>query len=106
MIAMPNIIPIKMNDAEALIILRECMTEDSKIFISPHAKKRMTERNITLKQVLTCIEKGRISESPYRDIKGDWRCTIDHYTSGSAVTVATAFKYNNNGEYIVVVTVF
>ena len=39
MIAMPNIIPIKMNDADALIILRECMTDDSKIFISPHAKK-------------------------------------------------------------------
>lgn len=106
MIGMSKVIPIKMNDADALSILRGCVANDSRVFISPHAKERMLERNITLKQVLTCIEKGRITESPYRDVRGDWRCSIEHYTSGSAVTVAIAFKYNNSGERIVVVTVF
>jgi len=106
MIGMSIVIPIKMNDADALAILRRCAVNDSKVFICPHAKERMIERNITLKQILSCIEKGKISESPYRDIKGDWRCSIEHYTSGNAVTVAVAFKYNNNGERIVVVTVF
>ena len=106
MIGMNKVTPIKMNDVDALSILRRCATNGSVIFISPHAKERMIERHITLKQVLTCMEKGRISESPYRDIKGDWRCNIEHYSAGNAVTVAIAFKYNNNGERIVVVTVF
>lgn len=105
-IGMSKVIPIKMNDVDALTILRGCVVNDSRIFICPHAKERMIERNITRKQVLTCIEKGKISESPYRDVKGDWRCSIEHYTSGNAVTVAIAFKYNNSGERIVVVTVF
>jgi len=106
MIGMSKVIPIKMNDADALSILHGCVANDSRVFISPHAKERMLERNITLKQVLACIEKGRITESPYRDVRGDWRCSIEHYTSGNAVTVAIAFKYNNSGERIVVVTVF
>ena len=106
MIGMPKVIPIKMNDVDALTILRNCVSDDYKILISPHARKRMTERSITLKQILTCIEKGVISESPHRDVKGDWRCNVEHYTSGSVLTVAIAFKYNNNGERIVVVTVY
>lgn len=106
MIGVNKIIPIKMNDVDALKILHECRLNDSKIFISAHARERMTERGITFKQILTCIEKGVISESPYRDVKGDWRCNVEHYTSGNVVTVAIAFKYNNNGERIVVVTVY
>jgi hypothetical protein len=66
----------------------------------------MVERNITLPQILSCLERGTIDESPYRDPRGDWRCSIKHYISGNIVTAAVAIKYKNNGEYIVVVTVF
>lgn len=66
----------------------------------------MTERNITPLQILTCLEKGRITESPHRDVRGDWRCTIEHYTAGNIINVAAAIKYNNKGVYTVIVTVF
>lgn len=106
MIGMATITPIKMNDNEAREILRRCAANDSKIFICQHARDRMEERNITRTQILSCLERGTIDESPYRDPRGDWRCSIKHYISGNVVTAAVAIKYKNNGEYIVVVTVF
>jgi hypothetical protein len=106
MMGMSTIIPIKMNDNDAIEILRRCVADDSKVFICQHARERMKERNITRPQVLSCLERGKIIESPCRDPRGDWRCTIEHYTSGNVVTVAVAIKYNDNGERIVVVTVF
>lgn len=96
---------LKMTDADALRILRVCAADDSKVFISQHARERMVQRKITRPQILRCLENGKISESPYRDPKGDWRCTIEHYTAGSVITVAVAIKYNN-GERTVIVTVF
>jgi hypothetical protein len=65
----------------------------------------MVQRKITRPQILRCLDNGKISESPYRDPKGDWRCAIEHYTAGSVITVAVAIKYNN-GERTVIVTVF
>jgi hypothetical protein len=106
MIAMPSIIPIKMSNNDALTILRRCVTNDALIFISSHAIERMIERNITRKQIIACLEKGTITEAPHRDVRGDWRCRIEHYTAGDVITVAVAFKFNAAGERIVVITVF
>lgn len=106
MIGMSKIIPFNLTEPEALALLRDCARDESKLFISQHARERMQERHITRKQVLACMEKGRISEGPYRDIKGDWKCNVEHYTAGNVITAAVAIKYNENGERIVIVTVF
>jgi hypothetical protein len=95
-----------MTDKDALEILKQCALDGVCVFYPQHARKRMAERNITPLQILTCLEKGRITESPCRDARGDWRCTIEHYTAGSAINVAAAIKYNNKGVYTVIVTVF
>lgn len=95
-----------MTDSDALTILRECAENDTRVFFSRHATDRMIQRKITRPQVLLCLEKGKITESPCRDPKGDWRCTIEHYTAGSVVTVAAAIKHNNNGDRTVIVTVY
>ncbi|ANE54454.1 hypothetical protein AYM39_04120 [Methylomonas sp. DH-1] len=106
MIGMAVIKYLNMTDSDALKILRECAADDGRVFFSRHAIDRMMERKITRPQVLSCLEKGKITESPCRDPKGDWRCTLEHYTAGSVVTVAVAIKHNNNGERTVIVTVF
>lgn len=97
---------LNMTDFDALKILRECVADDGRVFFSKHAIERMIQRKITRPQVLLCLEKGKITESPCRDPKGDWRCTIEHYTAGCIVTVAVAIKHNNNGERTVIVTVY
>jgi len=97
---------LNMTDADAIRVLKDCATNDSRVFFSKHAIDRMMQRKITRPQVLSCLEKGKITESPFRDPKGDWRCTVEHYTAGSVVTVAVAIKQNNNGECTVIVTVY
>lgn len=91
----------------ALEILRECAADDRRVFFSPHARQRMVERQITRLQVLRCLEKGSLSEPPHRDVRGDWRCTVSHYTAGAHVSVAVAFKFHEEtGKRVVIVTVF
>ena len=70
MIGIVVILPIKMNDSDARKILRRCVADDSKIFICQHARDCMEERNITRPQILSCLERGTIDESPYRDPRG------------------------------------
>ena len=104
---MAEIKNLNLSDSDAIAILRDCAINDNRVFFSKHAIKRMVQRKITRPQVLSCLEKGRITESPYRDPKGDWRCSIEHYTAGSIVTVAVAIKHNqDNGERTVIVTVY
>ncbi|MGD0961056.1 MAG: DUF4258 domain-containing protein [Methylomonas sp.] len=105
-IGMSNVKFLKMTDNDALSILRDCATDDKRVYFSKHAEQRMVERNITRLQILKCLTKGRITESPYRDVKGDFRLTIEHYTAGNVVSVAVAIKFNDNRVYTVIVTVF
>jgi hypothetical protein len=80
MMGMSTIIPIKMNDNDAIEILRRCVADDSKIFICQHARERMKERNITRPQVLSCLERGK-SLNRHVEIQegtGDARLNITH----------------------------
>jgi hypothetical protein len=95
-----------MTDDEAVAILRDCAEHDSRLFFSKHAEERMLQRKITRLQVMTCLTKGKVVESAYRDPKGDFRLTLEHYTAGSIVTAAVAIKLNDYASRTVVVTVY
>lgn len=48
-----------------------------------------------------------LSEPLHRDVRGDWRCTVSHYTAGAHFSVAVAFKFHEEtGKRVVIVTVF
>lgn len=97
---------LTLTDKDAQEFLKKCAKEQHLVFLSRHARERMAQRNITRKQIMICLEKGRVTESPYRDVKGDWRCAMEHYTSGIVVNVAVAIKLDENGNHAVIVTVF
>jgi hypothetical protein len=103
---MINIIPLRLNDANALLLVRTLSAESANIYVTSHAKLRMEQRKITLKQVLCCLRSGFIYESVHLDIKGDWMLTMRRSISGDDVKIAVAIKQGNQGRMIAVITVF
>ena len=103
---MVNIIPIRLNDTNALRIVREIAKDSANVYVLAHAKTRMSQRSITLKQVLCCLRSGHICESAHLDIKGDVRLTMRHLNAGDEVHVAIALKKGTRGKMIAVITVF
>lgn len=85
--------------------MREIAADSSKVILTNHARSRMKERKISLRQVLVCLRKGVISESAHLNIEGDWKATLMHQYAGDAVKVAAAIEKQENGDVAVVVTV-
>ena len=103
---MANIIPIRLNDANAIRIVRSLAAKSSDVYLLQHARERMRQRGITLKQVLSCLRSGFISECAHVDIKGDWRFTMRHIIAGDDINVAVALKQKAEGKMVAVITVF
>lgn len=104
MISKPILVPL--SGQMALKIIRDAAADSSRVFLTHHANARMRERRITLTQVLRCLQKGRLSEGPAPDtMKGGWKCTVAHYTSGEKIGVAVGIE-SAQADGIVVITVF
>lgn len=103
---MINVIPLRLNDANALRLVRMLAVESANVYMTAYAKLRMQQRKITLKQVLCCLSSGFIYESVHLDIKGDWKLTMRHSIAGDEVIIAVAIKQGNQGRMIAVITVF
>jgi len=99
-------VPLKLNDANMLRIVREIAVDTSRVFVSEHAKRRMRERSITRAQVYACLRNGQISEHAHEAIGGDWKCTLAHRHAGDEINVVAAVSKNENGDWIAVITVF
>lgn len=104
MITNVQTLPLVLNDANFLERLRAIYKLKSP-FLTDHAKLRMKQRKVSIRQVYECIEKGTIDEAAHLTIQGDWKATVGYFTGGDYIKVATAISNNDKGEMIVVVTV-
>lgn len=102
---LPIPLPLALNDANFLKRLRLAAGDSAKIIIVQHAKQRMKERYITRGQVISCLQKGTISEPAHLTPHGDWKATVTHRAAGDHVSVAVAIEAKENGDYCIVVTV-
>ncbi len=102
---MGTVKPIRLNDAAFLKILRAIVKDSHLVVLTRHAKQRMRERRINLRQVMECLRKGRICEPAHVTIHGDWMATLEHRYAGETVRVAVAIVREKDGELAVVVTV-
>lgn len=103
---MAKSIPLPINDANMLRIVRELSQNSDNVFIEPHAKQRMKQRGIALNQVMACLRKGAIDEPAHENIRGNWNCTLRHQHAGDLVRVTAAIEKDESGDWIAVVTVF
>jgi hypothetical protein len=99
-------IPFPMSDVKMLRIIRNLAKDSLNVFVEPHAKKRMKQRNITRTQVMACLLQGCIDEPAHLNIKGNWKCTLRHQHAGDIVRVVAVLEKDDAGDWIAVVTVF
>lgn len=91
---------------EAKQKLRASARDTSRIKLTTHAKERMKERCISMKQIICCFEHGEITEGPYLDTRGTCKANVSVRTAGEYITATVAFKETTNGDLSVVVTTF
>ena len=103
---MKNIKPFKLSERQAKQWLKEAAQSKRRLLFSKHAEQRMHQRKIGRRQVLETLEHGTISEPLHQDIQGDWRCNISWRHAGQYITVGAAFELTENGEWVIVLTVF
>lgn len=70
-------------------------------FDHPHVKQRMTQRGVTMRQVMEVAKKGEGVSGPTLDDWGDWRIKLKRLVAGRRVQIVTAIREDN----FVVVTV-
>lgn len=66
----------------------------------------MIEREISTRQVLDVLRRGRIREGPHRDDDGDWRMNLwKRSAAGQRVEVVLALCEDERGDTLTVITV-
>ncbi|NCP15044.1 MAG: DUF4258 domain-containing protein [Sphingomonadales bacterium] len=71
-----------MIDATALKVLRKIATDSARVVLTDHARLRMRQRKVSVAQVLTCLQRGIISEPVPLDPHGNWKLTVAHRVAG------------------------
>jgi hypothetical protein len=99
-------LPFKLNDANLQRLIREAAADTARVFLAPHARKRMRERKITQTQVYECLRRGTVSEPAHTNLHGNWQCTLTSRHAGDDVSVVAALERDDAGDWIVVITVF
>lgn len=94
---------MRMNDATALKVLREIAQDSAQVIFTKHANQRMRQRKVSPVQVLTCMQRGIVSESVALDVHGNWKLTVTHRVAGKDLDVAVAIDVPKRA---IVITVF
>jgi hypothetical protein len=102
----PEPLPFRLNDQNLRRLISDMARDSGRVFITPHAKKRMRERKITLAQVLDCLCNGLVSEPAHTNMQGNWQCTMIRRNAGDDVRVAAALERAEDGDWVAVITVF
>jgi len=97
-------LPFVLNDANYLKRLRAAL-EGKSPALSPHAKKRMRKRKITLMEIKKCLEGGSIVEPAHLNIQGNWQATLGYFIAGDYIKVSAAIEQVNEKDFVVVITV-
>ncbi len=102
---MGTVKPIQLSDAGFVKRLRSICQDTDRIVLTQHARQRMRQRRINMRQIVQCLRLGHIAEPAHPTIHGDWKATVEHQCAGDVVRVAVAIERQEDGELAVVVTV-
>lgn len=96
-------LPLRLNDGNALRLLRDIAADSSNVIFTRHARQRMRERKVSPKQVLDCLKLGIVSEPVALDVHGNWKLTVSHHVAGQQLNVAVAIDVPSRA---IIITVF
>lgn len=95
--------PAKLSVHDAQRIVRTVAQESKNVFVVDHAKKRQKKRSISFRQIMSCLQKGIVTEGPFINIHGNWQVNVSRLAAGEQVTCTVAIEWQRQ---LVVVTVY
>jgi hypothetical protein len=95
--------PDRLNDADAIRLIRMIAADSNNIVVIEHARKRKAQRSITRIQIERCVRLGIISEGPFVNKYGNWQMNLTRQTTGEQITCAVAIEWATR---IIVITTF
>ena len=98
--------PFRLNDRSLRRLICETAQDANRVFFTPHSKQRMRQRKIDADRVLDCLRKGVVSESAHTNLHGNWQCTLTRLNAGDEISVAAAVDRAEDGDWVIVATVF
>ena len=87
----------------ALKVLREIAEDSARVIFTKHANQRLRQRKVSPVQVITCLQRGTVSESVALDMHGNWKLTVSHRLAGKDLNVAVVIDLPNRA---IIITVF
>lgn len=89
------------HDARKLV--RRLAQDSKNVVIIGHARKRQGERGISRRQIMTCLQKGAITEGPSRNNHGNWQVNLTRLAAGEEITCVVAIE---DKRLLIVLTAF
>lgn len=72
--------------------IKMCLGRSDVDFEQPHFRERLQDRDITMRQVLSTLQKGKIVDGPKRDVHNDFRVKMKRYVAGRKIQVVVALN--------------
>ena len=72
--------------------IKKCLGRSDVDFEQPHFRERLRERDVTMRQVLSTLQKGKIIDGPKRDVHNDFRVKMRRYVADRKIQVVVALN--------------
>lgn len=95
--------PDRLNDADAIRLVRMIAADSNNIVIIEHATKRRKQRSITRLQIERCVQMGTITEGPFVNARGNWQMNLTRHAAGEEITCSVAIEWATR---VIVITAF
>ena len=95
--------PADLSRPGALRVIRVIAADSAGIAILGHARKRMSERGISVVRIELCLRRGLIIEGPFMNARGNWQVTMSRQAPGEGAQCAVAIDWATR---LLVITVY
>ena len=84
-------------------MVRAIAAETENVVLTRHALIQAAKRRINRRQIDLCIQKGTVSEGPFRNERGHWQVTLQRHAAGEEIQCAVVIEWKAR---LIVVTVY
>jgi hypothetical protein len=97
------VVPLELTAPAAVRMVQDLAGDSNRIVILGHCVQRMKKRRVTRRQVELCLQRGTLTEGPFKNAHGNWQVNMYRHAAGEELTCAVAIEW---AERVLVITVF
>jgi hypothetical protein len=86
--------PSKLSKQQALAVVREFAKDSRDVFPVGHARQRLKQHRFTRRQMMTCLQKGVVTEGPALNSRGHWQVNITRMAAGEEMTCVVVIEWD------------